>query len=92
MKKLILKALELKIKRIVDVTVSSIGDAKSLRGGTLLLAPLRGADGKVYAMAQGTISHYVTPTDDFVTNWMSGSHRLQEHVVQTRIPKSRSAM
>ncbi len=39
----------------IDVTVSSIGDAKSLRGGSLLLSPLRGADGKVYAMAQGNL-------------------------------------
>jgi len=40
----------------VDVTVSSIGDADSLRGGTLLQTPLRGADGKVYAVAQGAVS------------------------------------
>ena len=39
----------------IDVTTSSIGDAKSLRGGSLLLSPLRGADGKVYAMAQGNL-------------------------------------
>lgn len=39
----------------IDVTVSSIGDAKSLRGGTLLLAQLRGADGEVYALAQGNV-------------------------------------
>jgi len=39
----------------VDVTVSSIGNASSLRGGTLLLTPLRGADGKVYAIAQGDL-------------------------------------
>jgi flagellar P-ring protein precursor FlgI len=39
----------------VDVTVSSIGDAKSLRGGTLLLTQLRGADGEVYALAQGHV-------------------------------------
>ncbi len=39
----------------IDVTVSSIGDAKSLRGGTLLMAPLKGADGKVYAIAQGNL-------------------------------------
>lgn len=39
----------------IDVTVSSIGDAKSLRGGTLLMAPLKGADGKVYAIAQGSL-------------------------------------
>jgi flagellar P-ring protein precursor FlgI len=39
----------------IDVTVSSIGSAKSLRGGTLLMAPLKGADGKVYAVAQGSL-------------------------------------
>ncbi len=39
----------------IDVTVSSIGDAKSLRGGTLLMSPLKGADGKVYAIAQGNL-------------------------------------
>ena len=39
----------------IDVTVSSMGNAKSLRGGTLLLAPLKGADGQVYAMAQGNL-------------------------------------
>lgn len=40
----------------IDVTVSSIGDAKSLEGGTLLLAPLYAADGKVYAEAQGAVT------------------------------------
>jgi flagellar P-ring protein precursor FlgI len=40
----------------LDVTVSSLGDAKSLQGGTLLLTPLRGVDGAVYAVAQGPIS------------------------------------
>jgi flagellar P-ring protein precursor FlgI len=40
----------------VDVTVSSIGDAKSLEGGLLLLTPLYGADGQVYAAAQGPIA------------------------------------
>ena len=39
----------------IDVTVSSLGNAKSLRGGTLLLTPLRGADAQVYAMAQGNL-------------------------------------
>ena len=39
----------------IDVTVSSIGNAKSLRGGTLLMAPLKGADGRVYALAQGNL-------------------------------------
>ncbi len=40
----------------IDVTVSSIGDAKSLQGGTLVMTPLLGPDGKVYAVAQGPVS------------------------------------
>lgn len=39
----------------MDVTISSIGNAKSLRGGTLLMTPLKGADGNVYALAQGNL-------------------------------------
>jgi flagellar P-ring protein precursor FlgI len=39
----------------IDVTVSSMGNAKSLRGGTLLMTPLKGGDGQVYAVAQGNI-------------------------------------
>ncbi len=39
----------------IDVTVSSIGNAKSLRGGALLMTPLKGADGRVYAVAQGNL-------------------------------------
>lgn len=39
----------------IDVTVSSMGNAKSLRGGTLISTPLRGADGQVYALAQGSL-------------------------------------
>ena len=39
----------------IDVTVSAIGDAKSLLGGTLIMTPLNGADGEIYAVAQGTI-------------------------------------
>ncbi len=38
-----------------DVSVSSIGDAKSLEGGTLILTPLRGPDGQIYALAQGQV-------------------------------------
>ncbi len=41
--------------QLIDVTVSSIANAGSLRGGSLLLAPLRGADGEVYAVAQGNL-------------------------------------
>ncbi|MGV8843776.1 MAG: flagellar basal body P-ring protein FlgI [Pseudomonas sp.] len=39
----------------IDITVSSIGNAKSLRGGSLLMAPLKGIDGNVYAIAQGNL-------------------------------------
>ncbi len=41
--------------QLVDVSVSSIGNAKSVKGGTLIATPLKGADGEVYAMAQGNI-------------------------------------
>ena len=39
----------------IDVTVSSLGNAKSLKGGTLLMTPLKGSDGQVYAIAQGNL-------------------------------------
>ncbi len=39
----------------IDITVSSIGDAKSLRGGSLLMTPMRAIDGQVYAVAQGNL-------------------------------------
>ena len=39
----------------MDVTISSMGNAKSLRGGTLLMTPLKGADGQTYALAQGNV-------------------------------------
>ncbi len=41
--------------QLVDVTVSSVGNAKSLRGGTLLVTPLKGLDGSIYAVAQGSL-------------------------------------
>src|SRR3984957_20693649 len=40
----------------IDVTVSALGDAKNLQGGTLLVTPLLGADGNVYAVAQGSLA------------------------------------
>ncbi len=40
----------------IDVTVSSLGDAKSLRGGSLIMTPLKGIDGKIYAIAQGNLT------------------------------------
>ncbi len=40
----------------IDVIVSSIGDAKSIEGGTLLMTPLKGVDGRIYALAQGSVT------------------------------------
>lgn len=55
----------------LDVTVSSLGDAKSLQGGTLILTPLRGPDGNVYAVAQGPLTvggySFQTASGDSVT-------------------------
>jgi flagellar P-ring protein precursor FlgI len=46
----------IKLGMTMDVTLSSLGDATTLQGGTLLLTPLQGPDGRVYALAQGPIS------------------------------------
>ena len=54
----------------IDVTVSSFGNAKSLRGGTLLMTPLKGADGQVYGMAQGNL--LVASTGDRGTHLIVG--------------------
>ena len=50
----------------IDITVGSLGNAKSLRGGSLLMTPLKGADGRVYAMAQGNlvVGGFGAATDD----------------------------
>ena len=50
----------------IDVTVSSLSNAKSLRGGSLLISPLKGIDGKVYAIAQGNlvVGGFGVATDD----------------------------
>ena len=44
-----------KLGQTIDITVSSIGNATSLRGGSLLMSPLKGADGQVYGLAQGNV-------------------------------------
>ena len=45
-----------KVGQQIGITISSMGGAKSLRGGTLLMAPLKGADGQTYAIAQGNLA------------------------------------
>jgi flagellar P-ring protein precursor FlgI len=64
----------------IDVTVSSIGDAKSLAGGTLLLTPLNASDGQVYAVAQGplVIGGYSAGT--------AASSKVVNHPTVGRIP------
>jgi flagellar P-ring protein precursor FlgI len=65
----------------IDVTVSSLGDAKSLQGGTLLQTPLMAANGNVYAAAQGALS-----IGGF--NFEAGGSKLQKnHVNVGRIPR-----
>ncbi|HOV85488.1 MAG TPA: flagellar basal body P-ring protein FlgI [Syntrophobacteraceae bacterium] len=58
----------------IDIQVSSIGDAKSLEGGTLLLTPLQGPDAKTYALAQGPIS-----VGGFSVSGQSGSTVQKNH-------------
>lgn len=65
----------------IDVTISSLGDATSLKGGTLVATPLKGLDGKVYAIAQGPLSIGGNPRTGF-------RFRFQEnHLTVGRIPE-----
>ena len=64
----------------IDVLVSSIGDAKNLQGGTLLFTPLKGADGHVYAVAQGPVS-----TGGFAAGSESGSGIQKNHPTAGRV-------
>jgi flagellar P-ring protein precursor FlgI len=66
----------------IDVTISSLGDATSLKGGTLVATPLKGLDGKVYAIAQGPLSIGGNPRTDFRFRF-----RFREnHLTVGRIP------
>ena len=65
----------------IDCTISSVGDASSLAGGTLVLAPLYGPDGKVYAMAQGPVS-----VGGFAVEGSSGSGVTKNFPTVGRIP------
>jgi flagellar P-ring protein precursor FlgI len=64
----------------IDVLVSSLGDAKSLQGGTLLLTPLKGVDGQVYALAQGPVS-----VGGFVASGEAGGGVTKNHPTAGRI-------
>ena len=65
----------------IDVVVSSIGDARSLVGGTLLMTALNGVDGQTYAMAQGPIQ-----VGGFSASGKSGSSRSSNHLNVGRVP------
>ncbi|WP_285817627.1 flagellar basal body P-ring protein FlgI [Echinimonas agarilytica] len=65
----------------IDITVSSVGSAESLRGGTLLQTFLKGVDGKVYAMAQGNLS-----VSGFSVSGQDGSKVIQDTPTVGRIP------
>jgi flagellar P-ring protein precursor FlgI len=64
-----------------DITVSSLGDASSLQGGTLLMTPLSGIDGIVYAMAQGPVS-----IGGYDINTYTGSELRRNHSAAGRVP------
>lgn len=65
----------------IDILVSSIGDAKSLAGGTLLMTPLKGGDGEVYAVAQGPVV-----TNAFSYGGQGGSAQ-KNHPTSGRVPE-----
>jgi flagellar P-ring protein FlgI len=69
----------------LDVTVSSLADAKSLQGGTLLLTPLRAADGNVYAIAQGALT-----IGGFSAETRGGDVAQKNHVTVGRVPAGAS--
>ncbi|MBX7197147.1 MAG: flagellar basal body P-ring protein FlgI [Sandaracinaceae bacterium] len=65
----------------IDVTVSSMGNARSLMGGTLLQTPLLGADGNVYAVAQGAVM-----VGGFGATGASGTSTVVNHLTAGRVP------
>ncbi|MBI4643575.1 MAG: flagellar basal body P-ring protein FlgI [Deltaproteobacteria bacterium] len=69
----------------IDVLVSSMGDAKSLQGGTLVLTPLKGVDGQVYALAQGPIS-----VGGFAASGEAGGGVTKNHPTAGRIANGAS--
>jgi flagellar P-ring protein precursor FlgI len=66
----------------IDITASSIGDAASLQGGLLVLTSLKGADGQVYAVAQGSVI-----TGGFVAGGRTGNAQTVNHPTAGRVPE-----
>ncbi len=67
----------------IDVTVSSLGNAKSLRGGTLLATPLKGLDGQIYAIGQGNVVVGGAGASS------GGSSQQVNHLAAGRVPAER---
>ena len=74
----------IKIGQNIDVTLSSVGDASSLQGGTLLATPLKGLNNKIYAMAQGPISIGGFEVEGTTSN------QQKNHLTVARIPNGAS--
>lgn len=74
-----------KIGQTIDVTLSSLGDASSLQGGTLITTPLKGLDNQVYAIAQGPIS-----IGGFEVEGGASAGRQKNHLTVARIPNGAS--
>lgn len=77
----------------IDITVSSLGNAKSLRGGSLLMAPLKGIDGNIYAIAQGNVvvGGFGVATDDgssISVNVPSAGRIPNGAIVERTVPSS----
>ncbi len=70
-----------KIGQTIDVTLSSLGDASSLQGGTLLITQLKGLDNQVYAIAQGAVS-----IGGFEITGVADEGRQKNHLTVARIP------
>ncbi|MDR9501141.1 MAG: flagellar basal body P-ring protein FlgI [Desulfurivibrionaceae bacterium] len=70
----------IKIGQKIDINLSSLGDASSLAGGTLIVTPIKGLDGKIYAMAQGPLSIGGLEVQG------AGASSQQNHVTAARIP------
>lgn len=82
-----------KTGQMIDVTVSSIGNAQSLRGGSLIMAPMRGIDGQVYAIAQGSlvVSGFGVSGRDgsrIAVNTPSGGRIPNGAIVEREVPTS----
>ena len=81
-----------RIGQQIDVTVSSMGNAKSLRGGTLVMTPLKGADGQIYAQAQGSLmvggAGAVAPGAKAVINHLLAGRIVGGATVEREVPTS----